>query len=84
MGYVACMNKEINIYEAKARLSRLIAEAERGQVITICRNHRPVADLVPHRATPTILSPDPTLAGARFAGDPTEGVSPEDWPEDQR
>jgi prevent-host-death family protein len=38
-----------NIAEAKMHLSRLIERVERGDEITIARNNRPVAVLVPAR-----------------------------------
>ncbi len=38
-----------NIAEAKMHLSRLIERVERGDEITIARNNRPVALLVPAR-----------------------------------
>lgn len=37
----------MNIYEAKTSFSRLVARAERGERVTITRNGRPVARLVP-------------------------------------
>jgi antitoxin (DNA-binding transcriptional repressor) of toxin-antitoxin stability system len=79
------MRKKVNIYDAKAHLSRLIAELQRtGEPITICRNHEPVADLVPHRKRGDPLKPHPSLKGARFHGDPCAPVGKEDWPEELR
>lgn len=77
------MKDSVNIYEAKAHLSKLIAEVERtGKTITICRHHEPVVDLVPHRpAMRDPLEPDPELKGAVFRGDPCAPVGDEDWPE---
>ena len=44
------MNDHIfNIAEAKMHLSRLIERVERGDEITIARNNRPVALLIPAR-----------------------------------
>jgi prevent-host-death family protein len=37
----------INIYDAKTQLSKLIARVEAGEQITISRNGRPAALLVP-------------------------------------
>jgi prevent-host-death family protein len=37
----------VNVYEAKATLSRLIAAAEAGETIVIARNGKPVAQLGP-------------------------------------
>ncbi|WP_309714239.1 type II toxin-antitoxin system Phd/YefM family antitoxin [Pseudolysinimonas sp.] len=46
----------INIYEAKTQLSKLIARVEEGEEITISRNGRPAARLVPieRRTTPRV------------------------------
>lgn len=38
--------KQVNMHEAKTQLSRLIEEAEHGEVVIIARNNRPVARLV--------------------------------------
>ena len=51
------MPKQVNIYEAKSQLSRLVDEVEAGAEIVIARNGRPVARLVPlprmpHERTP--------------------------------
>ena len=39
--------REIAIYEAKTRLSELLAEVEQGEQVTITRRGLPVARLVP-------------------------------------
>ena len=79
------MSKTVNIYEAKAKLSQLIKEVEKkGDAVIICRNGKPVVDLVLHKENSDPLLRDPTLAGAYFTGDPCEGVSEEDWPADFR
>jgi prevent-host-death family protein len=46
----------VNIYEAKTQLSKLVARVESGEEITISRNGRPAARLVPvgRRTTPRI------------------------------
>jgi len=75
----------VSTYEAKARLSELIAEVERtGKPVTICRNHRPVVDLVLHRVVQDPLEQAPQLKGAKFYGDPCAPASEEDWPEELR
>ena len=38
--------RQVNIYEAKTQLSRLIAEVEAGEVVVIARAGRPVVKLV--------------------------------------
>jgi prevent-host-death family protein len=49
--------KSVNIYDAKTRLSKLISEVESGDEITISRNGRPVARLVPYRSSPARRTP---------------------------
>ena len=76
------MKNSANIYEAKSQLSRLISKVEEtGEPCVICRNGRPVVDLVLHRQNRDPLQPDPALRGAYFTGDPTSGVDEQDWPE---
>ncbi len=41
------MTKQVNVYEAKARLSQLLQQVEAGDEIVIARHGRPVARLVP-------------------------------------
>jgi antitoxin (DNA-binding transcriptional repressor) of toxin-antitoxin stability system len=61
------------------------AVEEKGERIVVCRNGRPVADLVPHvPAAVWTLDPDPSLAGALFLGEPAAPLEPGDWPEDLR
>jgi prevent-host-death family protein len=45
--------KTVGIFEAKTNLSRLIERVERGEVVTITRNGKPVARLTPAPAAPT-------------------------------
>jgi prevent-host-death family protein len=72
----------INIYDAKAHLSHVVSEVERtGRRVVICRNRKPVADLVPHRAMSDPFEVDPALKGVVIHGDPAEALPPEDWPE---
>jgi prevent-host-death family protein len=42
---------QVNVYEAKTQLSRLLDAAERGEEVVIARAGRPVARLVPIAAT---------------------------------
>jgi prevent-host-death family protein len=41
------MSRQVNLYEAKTQLSRLVEEAARGEEIVIAKNDKPVARLVP-------------------------------------
>ena len=45
------MQPSIGAFEAKAQLSRLLRAVEQGEHFTITVRGKPVADLVPHRAT---------------------------------
>ena len=38
--------------EAKDQLSRLVDEAQTGEVVTLVRNGKPVADITPRAASP--------------------------------
>ena len=41
------MSETINVYEAKTHLSQLISRVESGEELTLSRNGRPVARIVP-------------------------------------
>jgi antitoxin (DNA-binding transcriptional repressor) of toxin-antitoxin stability system len=76
--------KTLNVHEAKTRLSWLLAEVEeKGEVFLICRNGQPVAELIPH-VRKTRLKPHPMLRRIRIDYDPTESLSAEEWPEEER
>jgi prevent-host-death family protein len=47
----------VNVYEAKTQLSRLIARVEAGEEITLSRNGRAVARLVPLARTAPVRQP---------------------------
>lgn len=71
--------KRLNIHEAKTRLSSVLAEiAEKGEKYLICRNGKPVADLVPH-VKRSRLTPHPILSRIRIKYDPTEPLSSDEW-----
>jgi prevent-host-death family protein len=75
----------INIYEAKASLSKLVATVLRTQKpLAISRNGVPVVDLVPHRKTRDALVQDPHLLGAVFVGDPASPADDMMWPPSAR
>lgn len=82
------MNKKINLYEAKTHLSEVIRQVqETGEPYTICKNNKPVVDIVVHEEPSKNFDPlkqDPTLTGtAKYLCDPLE--STEDlWPEEYR
>ena len=82
------MEKRINIYEAKTHLSEVIQQVcETGEPYTICKNNKPVVDVVVHREMPKEFDPlkqDPALVGtAAYLCDPL-GSTEDLWPEEYR
>ena len=47
------MGIQINIAEAKAKLSELVARAEAGEEVVLARNGEPVVTLTPRKAKPS-------------------------------
>ncbi len=82
------MKKKLNLYEAKTHLSEVVRQVcETGEPYTICKNNKPVVDVVVHKAAPTEFDPlrqDPALVGtAVYLCDPLESTE-ELWPEEYR
>jgi len=50
------VERQVNVYEAKTQLSKLLEQVEAGDEIIIARNGKPVARLVPvqRRASPRV------------------------------
>lgn len=46
------MSIQVNVQEAKTRLSQLLAQVENGEDVVIARDGKPVAHLVPVEAPP--------------------------------
>lgn len=70
----------VNVHDAKTNLSSLLLQVENGgEAISICRNGKPVADLVPHRPVKRNLKPHPRLSKIKINYDPTEPLTPEEW-----
>lgn len=57
--------KTVTTHEAKTHLSRLLAEVEAGEEVTIARGSRPIARLVPAKATAPRTRPK---VGTRTSG----------------
>jgi len=78
----------VNTHEAKTRLSKLLAAVEqKGEVVLICRNGKPVAEMkgVQTARRRRLPKPDPSLKVTFAPGfDPAEGATEEDWPEEYR
>lgn len=71
----------VNTHEAKSRLSALLSAVERGELVRICRNGKPVAELRPVVPTIDPLQQYPELMGIKFLEDPTLPLDSSDWPE---
>lgn len=77
--------KRVTIREAKARLSCLLREVERGEEIIVCRGARPVARLIseqeeavaPRPRVGTVTSGAVKVAPDAFT--PIEGTTLEEW-----
>jgi prevent-host-death family protein len=63
------MSDQINIYDAKTQLSKLVERAEAGEEIIIARGGRPAAKLVPFRAPAVTRKPGRMRGRIRFGRD---------------
>lgn len=73
--------ENINIHEAKTKLSAMLMEVEqKGKTFLICRNGKPVAELVPH-AKSDRLAYHPVLSRIKIKYDLTEELSNDEWGE---
>jgi len=71
----------LNVQEAKTKISSLLADIEKkGKSFTICRNGKPVAELIPYRK-PSRLTYDHILSKIEIHYDPTEDLSQDEWGE---
>lgn len=82
------MKKKVNIYEAKTNFSEIVRKVcETGEPYTICKNNKPVVDIVVHKDTPEGFDPlkqEPKLKGsAVYKCDPL-GSTEDLWPEEFR
>lgn len=71
----------INTHDAKTRLSELLATMERTQEsIVICRNGKPVAEVLPWKKHKDPFKANPRLKKVIIREDPTNPLSNDDWP----
>lgn len=76
--------KMLNIHEAKTHLSSVLADVvDKGEEFVICKSGRPVADLVPHRRKSRLI-PHSSLRKIIIKYDPTEELSLNEWPAEDR
>jgi len=72
--------KIVNVHETKTNLSAILKEIEKGERFLICRNGKPVADLIPHvKQKRSELHPH--LSEIEINYDPTEELSKDEWGE---
>lgn len=71
----------VNTHEAKTRLSELLSKVEhQHEVVVICRNGTPVAELLPWSKARNPLHQSPRLSKVVYHEDPTTPLSEDDWP----
>lgn len=74
----------VNTHEAKTKLSALLsAVEERGEIVVICRNGKPVAEIRPLSPKKDPLRVHPKLSQVQFHEDPKAPLGPEDWPDSE-
>lgn len=71
----------VNMHEAKSRLSELVAAAEAGEEIVICRSGVAVAEIRKRKPALRILKVNPKLKPLAIRYDPTEPLQPDEWPD---
>ena len=77
----------VNTREAKSKLSALLAAIEeKGEVVLICRNGKPIAELKPAKSNRVKhLRSEPALKVTFAPGfDPAEPAAEEEWPQECR
>ena len=68
-----------NIHETKTNLSSLLAKIEKsGEKVLVCRNGKPVAEIVVHKQTDR-LKPHPVMGNIEINYDPVEPLAEEEW-----
>ena len=74
--------RTVNVHEAKTTLSALlVAVEETGEVVVICRNGKPVAELRAVSRRGGRLATSPGTSAIVFHEDPTAPLGPEVWGE---
>jgi prevent-host-death family protein len=74
--------KTLNIHEAKTKLSSVLASvAEKGEKYLICRNGKPVADLIPHVKKSRLIA-HPIFSHIQINYDATEPLTAAEWEEE--
>jgi antitoxin (DNA-binding transcriptional repressor) of toxin-antitoxin stability system len=75
----------VNTHEAKTRLSELLTQIEmKKETVVICRNGKPVAELIPWHKAMDPLRQDSQLKEVVFHEDPSLPLSENEWPDTLR
>lgn len=75
----------VNTHEAKTKLSKLLSLVEsKNEIIRICRNGKPIAELKPVNKTSDPLKKHLKLQKIKFHEDILNPLSEDEWPEDSR
>ncbi len=75
----------VNTHKAKSTLSKLLTAVEKkGEIVLICRNGKPIAEMKAFSTTGRLTS-NPDLKVTFAPGfNPTEPATEADWPEENR
>ncbi len=75
----------LNIHDAKSNLSAVLADIEQhNETVRICRNGKPVAELVKIPPLPSPLRHSTRLGKIVIGFDPVEKLTNDEWPETAR
>ena len=75
----------VNTHEAKTKLSELLAKIEtEHENVIICRNGKPIAELIPWKNLKDPLKQDNHLKDIIFKEDPSLPLDENEWPINQR
>ena len=73
----------INTHEAKTKLSKLInLVMKNNEIVRICRNDKPVAELVAIDNTIDPLKQHPEIKKVKILYNPVQPLSADEWPEE--
>lgn len=75
----------LNVHDAKSNLSSVLAKIEEhNETVRICRNGKPVAELVKIPPLPSPLRHSARLGKIKIDYDATAPLLNDEWPEEQR
>lgn len=76
--------KTLSIQDVETEIFSVLLEIEkRGEQFVICRDGVPIADLTPHRKK-SRLTPHPFISQVKVHYDPTEALTDDEWPEEEK